>query len=216
MHSKVFFKTYLPTPVDEKEVLRYAGWRGELDEPTRARLNACIRDNEDAFSCRVCYIVLPAQTLLDRWQDGGQLLFNRLKNAEYALIFAATVGLEIDRRILKAETSSPTDALFLQALGAERIESVCDTFCADMQKACKEKGYFVGKRFSAGYGDFPLEKQIDMFALLPCDKIGLTLNSSLLMSPSKSVTAILPIGKEENCIHDGCNGCKKIDCQLRK
>ena len=46
-------------------------------------------------------------------------------------------------------------------------------------------------RFSPGYGDLPLETQRDVFRLLDCErKIGVWLNESLLMTPSKSVTAI--------------------------
>ena len=59
----------------------------------------------------------------------------------------------------------------------------------------------VGKRtrprFSAGYGDLPLGVQREIFAALDCPKhIGLTLNDSLLMSPTKSVTAIVGISGE--------------------
>ena len=51
-------------------------------------------------------------------------------------------------------------------------------------------------RFSPGYGDFPLTAQRDIFAILDCPKrIGLSLNQSLLLSPTKSVTAV--IGKEQ-------------------
>ena len=55
-----------------------------------------------------------------------------------------------------------------------------------------EYGVSVNPRFSPGYGDLPLGTQKDIFALLDCErKIGVTLNDSLLMSPSKSVTAFL-------------------------
>ena len=81
-----------------------------------------------------------------------------------------------------------------QALGAERIESLCDTFCNDMNN---ELGVRLKPRFSAGYGDLPLEVQKDIFRVLDCPrKIGLTLNDSLLMSPTKSVTAIVGIEDE--------------------
>ena len=72
----------------------------------------------------------------------------------------------------------------MQALGAERVEALCDAFCAEFEGA--------KMRFSPGYGDLPLDTQRALFALLDCPrKLGLTLNESLLMSPSKSVTAIM-------------------------
>ena len=106
---------------------------------------------------------------------------------------------------------SPAKALFFQAIGAERIESLCDTFCAEL----KENGLQLRPRFSPGYGDLPLDLQKDLFRVLDCSrKIGLTLNESLLMSPSKSVTAIIGIGgraEEQN----KCGTCQKTDCAYK-
>ena len=103
----------------------------------------------------------------------------------------ATVGIALDRLIAKYSRISPAKALLLQALGAERIEALCDTFCDDIQKAHK---IALKPRFSAGYGDLPLDTQNSIFGLLNLPKnIGLTLNDSMLMSPSKSVTAFIGI-----------------------
>ena len=89
---------------------------------------------------------------------------------------------------------SPSMAVCLQALGAERIEALCDQFCADMARKQGSTGKSLRPRFSPGYGDFPLEAQKDIFTVLGCDRrIGLTLNNSLIMSPTKSVTAIIGI-----------------------
>jgi len=54
-------------------------------------------------------------------------------------------------------------------------------------------------RFSPGYRDLPLTLQREIFTLLePSRRIGLSLNASLLMSPSKSVTAIVGITKNDH------------------
>jgi len=217
MLNKVFVKTYPPAPFDEREILRYAGYLGEISPQIQAVLSECIQESKNAFSYRVCFVAVEAETLEKKWKNCGTLIAQRLRGAKYAIVFAGTVGLEIDRLILKEENVSVTKALFLQAIGAERIESLCDAFCEEIQKACKGKGYYAGARFSAGYGDFPLEKQKDIFALLaPQKAIGLTLNDSLLMSPSKSVTAIIPIGEKVCATAYGCKACDKKDCQYKK
>ena len=81
-----------------------------------------------------------------------------------------------------------------------------------------ETGLHPVPRFSPGYGDFPLEAQKDIFRTLDCSrKIGLTLNESLLMSPSKSVTAIVGLspcaGPEPK---NRCSQCGKTDCMYRR
>lgn len=215
MRSNVLIKTYAPPTINEREVFRYAGCRGEADMPLQTLLQSCIAESENQLSYRICYVVTTAQALLEKWQD--TLLCKRLQGAEYAVVFAATIGLGIDRLILKNESVSPTKALLLQALGAERIESLCNVFCEDIQKGCEEKGYTAGARFSAGYGDFSIERQRDIFALLsPQKAIGLTLNDSLLMSPTKSVTAIVPIGKKLHAHTRACAECAKADCEYRE
>ena len=50
-----------------------------------------------------------------------------------------------------------------------------------------------------GFGDFGLEYQPFIFEALDCPRnLGLTLTDSFLMSPTKSVTALIGILDEEN------------------
>ena len=113
-----------------------------------------------------------------------------LKNTKKVILFAATIGIGIDRLIAKYSKISPSKAVVLDAIGSERIEALCDEFCEDL----KRKFGNLKPRFSAGYGDLSVEKQNEIFSILKCDKnIGLTLNDSFMMSPSKSVTAFVGI-----------------------
>ena len=124
----------------------------------------------------------------------------------------AGAGLEIDRLIRRYTSLSPAKALFFQAIGAERIESLCDAFCEELKK----DGLQLRPRFSPGYGDLPMELQKDIFRVLDCPrKIGLALNESLLMSPSKSVTAIIGIGEGTEEADNKCSACEKSDCAYR-
>jgi cobalamin-dependent methionine synthase I len=95
----------------------------------------------------------------------------------------------MDRLIAKYSSISPAKALMMQAIGTERIESLCNTFCRDVAA-----NRMITSRVSPGYGDIPMEMQRDIFVLLDCSKrIGITLSESLLMSPTKSVTAIFGV-----------------------
>ena len=78
----------------------------------------------------------------------------------------------------------------MQAVGTERIEALCDRFFEDLKT---EYGR-IKPRFSPGYADLSLNTQRYIFSLLDCPRrIGIFLNQSLLMSPSKSVTAFVGI-----------------------
>ena len=188
MSMTVLHKTYSLPPIDTRAVWRYAAARTETAE-TAALLNACLDELGDTLSPSVCYAVLPLHIDGTRCDFGAftvssSSLAAHLNGCERAVVFAATVGVELDRLIARYSALSPAKALLFQAIGAERIEALCDAFCADTAG--------ITARFSPGYGDLPLTAQRNIFAVLQCEKrIGLTLNDSLLMSPSKSVTAFV-------------------------
>ena len=201
MDNTVYKKIYAEPPINKKEILRYAGVGkdiGELD----GLIGECISELEGQLFYKVCYRVFPISFDGDAIDLGfcrseSRSLKINLEGCEYILLFAATVGMNIDRAIVKYSAVSPAKAFVFQAIGAERIESLCDVFCRDIQVLSSERGFFTRPRFSAGYGDFALEYQKEIFAALDCYRqIGVSLNDSLLMSPTKSVTAIIGMRKK--------------------
>lgn len=56
-----------------------------------------------------------------------------------------------------------------------------------------------------------------MAALELSKRIGVTLTDSLLMAPSKSVTAIIGASRlPKDCTVHGCESCAKTDCLYRR
>ncbi len=194
----VMKKTFTPAPFCDKEILRYAGCKS-ADEGVIALLNDCKTEAKEHLSFSVCYAVLPVSVENDSCDFGSTSvrshdLAKNLINCNKAVFFAATIGLSFDRLIKKYTHLSPAKAVMLDAIGVERVEALCDAFC-DFLKSENEEAA-LKPRFSAGYGDLHLEFQKEIFAILsPSTQIGVTLNDSLLMSPSKSVTAIVGIKK---------------------
>ena len=206
-------------PVDEGEMLRYAACRAP-DEGVLALGRDAAAEGEKVLRPALCWREVPL-TVRDAQVDLGFTAFDSeklaaaLRGCDRAVIFAATVGLELDRLIARYGRLSPAKGLMLQALGAERIEALCDSFCDYLAE--QYAPLTVRRRFSPGYGDLPLQNQRAFFDALQCHReIGLYLNESLLMSPTKSVTAIVGIGPGEDCTPTGCGACDKTDCVMRK
>lgn len=189
MNVKLYANTDLP-PVKYREVFRYAR-AGEPDDAQNAILNTCLDELLPSLTCRVVWAEYP----VIRDSEGLDLGFARVNSSDLArnlrdcgriILFAATVGIAPDRLSMKYSRISPVKSLYLEAAADERIEALCDTFCGEFRN--------TRPRFSPGYGDLALDLQKDIIAALDCPrKIGLTLNESLLMTPSKSVTAIMGI-----------------------
>ena len=214
----IFTRNFAPPALCQKEILRYAGCRTP-DPATEELLSSCLEEAMCQLTYGVCWGEFPVKISGSLCQIGeisvtsGHLAKN-LTDCDAAVVFAATVGPRLDRLIGKYSSLSPARALMLQAIGAERIEALCDAFCRSLRE---EKSIGTKPRFSPGYGDLPLQAQQDIFSLLsPHRHIGLTLTQSLLMSPSKSVTAFVGLTKQETPTHTGgCSLCDKKDCQFR-
>ncbi|MCR5688411.1 MAG: Vitamin B12 dependent methionine synthase activation subunit [Lachnospiraceae bacterium] len=179
--------------IERREILRYAQCSGCTDEAMLGLMEECISECRSyaSFSYRVSYAVLP---LISCDTVSGQIdmrhmsitsrdLARNLDGCEGVVVFAATVGPGIDRLIKKYTKLDPAKALFMQAIGAERVESLCNSFCSTYPEKLRP-------RFSPGFGDLPLSLQPDVLKITNASKnLAITLDAGFLMSPSKSVTA---------------------------
>lgn len=205
MENIVYIKDYSAPPVDRRQILRYAGVSAD-GGGTYDLISECLDEAQGVLSYRVCYREFPILRVGDGLDIGfcrtdSRSLLKNLQGCDRIILFAATVGLGIDRLIKRYGATSPTRAMLLEAIGSERVESLCELFNSEIAKNMRREGRFVRPRFSPGYGDLSLALQREVFAALDCHRrLGLTLNASLLMSPSKSVTAIIGIGTEKKRI----------------
>ena len=73
-------------------------------------------------------------------------------------------------------------------------------------------------RFSPGYGDFDIHHQEEILRMLDAHKkIGLSMTESCMLTPTKSVTALIGFAeKEMDCPKSGCEACEKKDCIYRR
>lgn len=201
MTSIVYKKSYAAPQIDRREALRYAGVRGDSPE-AELLLDECIEEAAKKLTYKLCYAEYPLTRVENKLNFGfctvcSQKLSEHLSGCDSVIIFGATVGIELDRLIAKYGRIMPSRALMLQALGTERVEALCDAFSEERTAEKAISGMTLTSRFSAGYGDLSLEFQREIFRALDLPRcIGLALSDSLLMSPTKSVTAIIGIKKE--------------------
>lgn len=214
-------KTYTSLEFNKKEILRYSGCKNGNEE-INALVDKCLEECKNKFIYKVCFREFDIsftenETDLSFAKTSSKDLRKNLDGCFKILLFAATIGIDTDRMIMRYSRSAPAKALIFQAIGAERIETLCDKFNEDIRCEMLEQGLYLRPRFSPGYGDLPLEIQKDIFRVLDCQrKIGLTLNESLLMSPTKSVTALIGISdKCANISGNKCKNCRKTNCAFR-
>lgn len=202
MTGEIRTAVYPAPPLDMRAVLRYAGAKA-ADGAVSAILDECVSLAKEELLYRVAYAVYPVSVREDEVSLGfciarSHSLAERLTGCQEALVFCATVGHGIDRLAERAAVMSPAKALLLGALGTERVEALADLFCLELAEKYAREGRVLRSRFSPGYGDLPLSLQKDIFSVLDLPrKIGVSLSESLLMTPKKSVTAIVGIAAKE-------------------
>ena len=88
----------------------------------------------------------------------------------------------------------------------------------EIAKQQEKEGWYLRPRFSPGYGDFDIQYQKPLMQMLDCAKtIGLTMTDSFMMTPTKSVTAVIGMSRiKERCPIQGCEICEKKDCEYRR
>ena len=84
---------------------------------------------------------------------------------------------------------------------------------------CNCAGRFLTDRFSPGYGDLPLSLQADFLRATDAGrKLGITVNDSFLMTPCKTVTAVIGLSERPQPARvRGCAHCNlRESCRLRQ
>ena len=147
----------------------------------------------------------------------GRDIRRHLAGCRQAVLIAVTLSAAVDLAIRRAESRDMGRALALDCCATAAVEQVCDEVEARLHKVFPELEFT--SRFSPGYGDLPLSLQGPLLALLDAPRrIGLCVNDHHILTPRKSVTAI--IGLSPNKLSDSgrsCDTCPAQDhCHYRK
>ena len=208
-----------------KEAVRYLGYgKNAVDDKTLQESQDSFRELERLADKKSIYRIFEL-SLKDEneLKIGNVEIYSRnlrtnLKDCKQVVLFAATLGTEVDRLIRKAQVVDMSKAVIMQACAATFLEEYCDELQEKIAKQMQKQGKYVRPRFSPGYGDFSIQHQRDVLAMLEASKrIGVTMTDSYMLTPTKSVTAVIGIGDAEmNCNLNSCEECDKTDCTYRR
>ena len=213
--------------IEKNELLRYLGWKGqEVDEALQTKL--------DDAAKRCLAIAEPRSVVMRFPLHGGCMLGDtgialagddikrHVAGCSEVYLLAATIGAAAERELWRLSAKSTAEALLFDTAASCAVESYADDICEDLEKSC---GRRLTARFSCGYGDFPLEAQKDLCKILKTDtRIGLCCDENFLLTPRKSITALVGITdtpapekrtEGHGCSHK-CGGCYHKTCAFRR
>lgn len=216
--------------VNIREIYRYLGYGAKLpDSSVDAMIREVLEDLVNVIQPRNLYkiytcstsgtvVVLKGANRTLAFESRN--LASNLAQCRQVILIAATLGIGADKLLQKYEILNMTKATLTQACGAACIEAYCNILQEQICEEASSDGqrFYLRPRFSPGYGDLPLEYQKVIFEELECTKrIGLTLTDSLLMYPTKSVSALIGLTSNPQSCHIGkCRDCENLTCEFRE
>jgi len=148
-----------------------------------------------------------------------KFLFNK---SEKTILAICTIGKELETHVAEflkeGKLAKGTILNAIASVAAEQTaEYINKTILQDLEEDVKDKE--ITCRFSPGYCQWELDKgQKTIFELLDNSKIGVSLTSSMMMNPVKSVSFAINIGDEvdKELGVRGCENCDLINCAFRR
>ncbi len=199
-------KAHAKPALNRGEALRYLGYTGQaINGSLTARLERMAASCEEELNPSFTWRVFELDENRCRWGEQplvalrnsslafeGKSINTHLKGARFAACLAATLGAESERRLRALSATSPLDAMLFDACCNALIEDVAQAAQDDIATEAAKAGLHARMRFSPGYGDLPLAVQPRFIQELDAHKrLGITVGESLLLTPAKSITAIV-------------------------
>lgn len=233
MADPAAYQRYHIDSIDRSEVMRYLGYHGqdmtpELEERMEVPMRHCLEVAQPAGCVRVFEVAGTGET-----DDGrpevrlvgtaltlvGDSMREHMRGAVAVGVLAVTLGIGIDRELRRYATLGESlDGTVFDAAATALVERAADAAEASIVRAAADRGLYTNFRFSPGYGDMPMETQPVLLASLDAQRrLGITLSKTLLMTPTKSVTAVVGMFKEpQESSRATCKGCPCFEfCTLR-
>lgn len=141
-----------------------------------------------------------------------------LAPADHIVVFAATVGVEITQRSSAASSAGDSVASWVfDALGSCAAEAAANALSLHLRRRFPLDGA-VSERFSPGYCGMQLSQQAALFKLIDATAIGVSLQDTMLMQPTKSVSGLLGISAAGAFAkgNSPCERCNDVNCPMRR
>lgn len=212
--------------VDKSEALRYLKYKSNIvDDETTKLLEESIAELKEISNLQYVYEVFHIIKENDNifFKDSminikSKDLENLFKHSDKAVVMAATLGFEVEKKIKYYSLTNLSKAVVFDACAASYIESICDFAEAEIKELAAKDGCNITLRYSPGYGDVSISHQESILTALNAQKlIGLSVSESSILIPRKSVTAFIGFTKGEEQSKKSCLNCNLFDnCNYSK
>lgn len=203
------FRLLIPEP----EVLHFLGYPKGRRPPERLEslYRESLREANRLAAARGAYRTLPVSAAADVGLP--------VEDADALVIGLVTVGAGIEQRVTELlGKGEAARAIFLDAVGSAAAEEAARCLSVRILGHRTGSREDAACRVSPGYGRWPLAAQEALFARLPYEALGVSLNTSMMMVPRKSISFALWPGarRAPRSGLSGCDTCRLEHCRYRR
>jgi len=227
MERLTFQFSFQDLKLDVPQVERTMGYKsGESDEVLAELIGAALDEAE-----QVCYIKAELRIfrgvsfngedktvrIEDEVFDLKKIVYSQIRKSEAVAVFLATAGDRLG--IMSRQAMKEGDLLkgyVYDIIGSEVADGAAGIMQDELEKTIKAGGEKITNRYSPGYCGWNVAEQHKLFRLMPANFCGISLNDSALMSPEKSVSGFIGIGREVRFNDYTCGLCDMEDCIYRR
>jgi hypothetical protein len=144
----------------------------------------------------------------------GSRIASSLAGAESVAVFVSTAGNGFEE-YMRLQKDNILKEFIADAIGSEIPEAVNKILLKELEEQCVNKtsrNFCLSNPYSPGYCGWDVAEQQKLFSLLPSEPCGIKLNASSLMTPLKSVSGIIAIGKNVKKTGYKCDECEMNNC----
>ena len=216
------------TYLDKEQVYRWVGYRADSHTVTQSldeMVEDCIREVLETARPRAVFSpLLPIEGGNGGYSAAGlpltgQDMAKHLEHCQQVLLLAVTLGAQLDMLIRRTEAVDMARAVVLDSAANVAVEEAAQQAEDEMRRELAASGQYLTGRYSPGYGDYPISVQKELLRLTDAGRrIGLSVTPSHIMTPRKSITAVLGVADIPVKGHlAGCGHCVlKKTCLFRK
>ncbi|MCB9208667.1 MAG: hypothetical protein H6609_04750 [Ignavibacteriales bacterium] len=212
--------------VDEEKIGYEIGYQnGGIPEHFSGMIKEILSSIESKCNIKAGYTIVDLKfnkEIRNQLEIGNQIFLtdkivtSQLKKSEKAVLFLCTIGNEMENWSKELYSSGESIMSYLANISASAVvEKVADLLHSHINNFASDLDLSATNRYSPGYCNWSVAEQSKLFSFFPKEFCGVTLSESNLMTPIKSVSGIIGIGKEAEYKEYLCDRCGIKDCTHR-
>jgi len=125
----------------------------------------------------------------------GPLLPATLPEAKELIVLIGTIGPELEKRVTEyTKSGGALRGTVLDGIGTAAVDRLIPEAMKLIAAEVATRGYEISSPVNPGMPGFPMTEQWNLLELAPAQEIGVSLSSSGVLVPRKSISMVIGIG----------------------